>query len=97
MPEDVAYGEAYCVACFDGVGLTSQSVYSEMTLLSKYLCLARSGERTVVAADIAMLDIVERAIADHRTEGTNILIWSRGLAVDNEAFEVVVSASKRGD
>lgn len=62
-----------------------------------YLCLARSGEGAVIAADIIVLDIVERAIADHRTEGAHILVWTCGLAIDDEPFEVVVRAGKRGD
>jgi len=67
-----------------------------MMMLLTYLCLARSGKGTVVAADVVMFDVVERAVADHRTEGADILIWPRSLAIDNEAFEVVVCASKRG-
>ena len=74
MTEHITDSEAECVACFHGVSLG----------------LAGSCEGAVVAADVCVLDVIEWAVANHGTEGADVLVGVCGLAVDDEAFEVVV-------
>lgn len=75
MTKHITNSEAQRIASFDGISFG----------------FAGGGEGAVVTADICMLYVIEGTVADHRAKGTDIFVGFGGFAVDDEAFEVVVS------